>query len=567
MGRLVVAVIGRSATATTALGLFLITGTSLSAQSSYAPLNEDYYHLIERYEVMKGQQTAGFDTHVKPYRRRAIGHFVDSLTLNGSSAVDRFNLNYLANDNWDYTQAEDSLTQKALLKYFFRRPSDFWHLRRDAITLHVNPVLHWELGRDGSGEGLAYTNTRGIQIHGTIDRKVDFYTYLGENQIVFPDYVNDYVRRTLTVPQEGFWKGLDERGVDFLTARGHIGFQATRHIHLQFGHGKHFVGEGYRSMILSDFSNNYLFLRIDTDVWRLHYTNIFAQLTSDIVGNRTGLFGTVEFVPKYLAFHRLGVRLGKKVNVGLFESIVQGNPEGTFDFDYLNPIIFYRAVEQQEGSTGNALLGVDASGILGRHVSVYGQAVLDEFVISEIRSGAGWWGNKYALQLGGKYINALGISNLDLQLEYNRARPYTYAHEDLYRSYTHYEQPLAHPLGANFDEVVGLLRYQPLNRLTLKAKLIRARSGTDRDSTNWGGNILLDDRTREQDYGNELRQGVPTELVVADLIASYQLWHNIFIDLRYIRRTRTTSQVAAEEKNSFASVALRWNIRQRNYDF
>ena len=538
------------------------------AQSSYAPLNEDYYHLIERYEILSGQQTQGFDTHLKPYRRRAIGQFIDSLTLEAPSTQDGFNRSYLANDNWDYAHTDDSLTQRPLLKYFFRRPSDFWYLHRKDFTLHVNPVLHWELGQDKSGEGLNYINTRGIQIHGTIDRKVDFYSYIGENQIVFPDYVNSYIRQTLTVPQEGFWKGLDERGVDFLTARGHVGFQASPHIHLQLGHGKHFVGEGYRSMILSDFSNNYLFLRIDTDVWRLHYTNIFAQLTSDIVGNRTGLFGTVEFVPKYLAFHRLGVRLGKKVNVGLFESIIHGNAEGQFDFDYVNPIIFYRAIEQQQGSTGNALLGVDASGIIGRHLSIYGQMVLDEFVISEIRSRAGWWGNKYALQIGGKYVDALGINNLDLQLEYNRARPYTYSHEDLYRSYTHYEQPLAHPLGANFDEVVGLVRYQPVNRWSLKAKLIRARSGTDSDSTNWGGNVLLDDRTREQDYGNTLRQGIPTQLMVMDLIASYQLWHNIFIDLRYLRRTRVTSEVQpAEEKNSYASVALRWNIRQRNYDF
>ncbi|MGB3851932.1 MAG: hypothetical protein WA958_18325, partial [Tunicatimonas sp.] len=347
-----------------------VATTKLLAQSSYAPLNEDYYHLIERYEITHGQQTTGFETSVKPYRRRAIGRFVDSLNLPSPSPPDKFNRSYLANDNWDYVRTADSLRENPLLTYFFRRPSDFWHLHREELTLHVNPVLHWELGRDGSGEGLAYTNTRGIQVHGTIDKKVDFYSYLGENQIVFPDYVNDYVRRTLTVPYEGFWKGIaDGRGVDFLTARGHIGFQATQNIHFQLGHGKHFVGSGYRSMILSDFTNNYLFVRIDTDVWRLHYTNIFAQLTSDIVGNPTGLFGTVEFVPKYMAFHRLGVRLGKRVSVGAFEAVIHGDASGDFDFDYLNPIIFYRAIEQQEGSTGNALLGLDANVILGNSLT------------------------------------------------------------------------------------------------------------------------------------------------------------------------------------------------------
>ncbi len=546
----------------------LVTATNILAQSSYAPLNEDYYHLIERYEISSGHQTTGFETSLMPYRRRAIGHFVDSLTLENPSSQDKFNRRYLANDNWDYSRTADSLRENALLTYFFRRPSDFWHRQRKDITLHVNPVLHWELGQDGGGEGWAYTNTRGIQVHGTIDGKVDFYSYLGENQIVFPDFVNDYVRRTLTVPYEGFWKGIaDGRGVDFLTARGHIGFQATRHIHFQLGHGKNFVGSGYRSMILSDFSNNYLFVRIDTDVWRLHYTNLFAQLTSDIVGNPTGLFGTVEFIPKYLAFHRLGVRLGKRVSAGAFEAVVHGNRSGNFDFDYINPIIFYRAVEQQGGSTGNALLGLDANVILGNSIELYGQVVLDELVISELRSGAGWWGNKYALQVGGKYIDALSVSNLDLQLEYNRARPYTYAHEDLYRSYTHYEQPLAHPLGANFDELVGIVRYQPLNRLSLKGKLIRARSGADRDSTNWGSNVLLDNRDRERDYGNQLRQGVATELLVAELIASYQVWHNVFVDLRYLQRGRSAPETGLDEQNRFVSLSLRWNIRQRNYDF
>ncbi len=541
-----------------------LCGSVAQAQSSSAPLNPDYYHLIERYEVLSGQQTSGFDTNVKPYRRRAIGHFVDSVSLKSAA---QFNLSYLANDNWDYARTADSLTAKPLLKYFFRRPSDFWHLRRPAITLHVNPVLHLAAGRDETGDGFNYINTRGIQVHGIIDARVSFYSYIGENQVVFPSYVNDYVRRTLTVPQEGFWKGLDDRGVDFLTARGHIDFRATRHIKLQFGHGRHFIGAGHRSMILSDFSNNYLFLRIDTDVWRLHYTNIFAQLTSDIVGNRTGLFGTVSFVPKYLAFHRLSARLGKKVNVGVFESIVQGNAEGQFDPTYLNPIIFYRAIEQQGGSVGNALLGVDANWIIGKRGLLYGQAVIDEFVMSEVRSGNGWWGNKYALQLGGKYMNALGVENLDLQLEYNRARPYTYSHQDLYRSYTHYEQPLAHPLGANFEEAVGIVRYQPLDKLSLKLKLIVAQSGGDRDSTNWGGNVLLDDRTREQDYGNELGQGVPTDLLIVDAVASYQLWHNVFADLRYLQRTRTANEVALDEDNRFASFGLRWNIRPRAYDF
>ena len=37
--------------------------------------------------------------------------------------------------------------------------------------------------------------------------------------------------------------------------------------------------------------------------------------------------------------------------------------------------------------------------------------------LSEVKAGNGWWGNKYGLQLGAKYIDAFSIKNLDLQLE------------------------------------------------------------------------------------------------------------------------------------------------------
>ncbi len=67
-----------------------------------------------------------------------------------------------------------------------------------------------------------------------------------------------------------------------------------------------------------------------------------------------------------------------------------------------------------------------------------------------------------ASRVGAKYIDAFGIKNLDLQLEHNRVRPFTYSHFDSVANYTHYNQPMAHPLMANFKEVVAIARYQPL---------------------------------------------------------------------------------------------------------
>jgi hypothetical protein len=538
----------------------------LTAQSSYAPLQEPYYDLLQRYELLQGRWSDVLHSMVRPTQRQNIARFLDSLDYAPASAADRFNLAYLAQDNLEY---QDSLRQaqgRGLLGFLYQHPRDLLSVTEKDFELFVSPVLHLEVGADAA-EGMPFTNTRGVQLHGSIDGRLGFYSYIGENQAAFPDYVDRYIRGRLNVPQEGFWKDYGERGVDFLTARGHISLRATQHIDLQFGHGRHFIGPGYRSLLLSDFANNYLFMRINTQVWKLQYTNLFARLTSDIIGNQTGLYGTVEFLPKYLALHRLGLNLTPKLQLGLFESITYGDASGRFDFSYLNPIIFYRAVEQQNGSVGNALLGLDLRWLPLKGVSLYAQGLIDEFVISEIRAGDNWWGNKYALQFGAEYANALGIRNLDLQVEYNRVRPYTYAHEDLFRSYTHYEQPLAHPLGANFDEMIGIVRYQPLPRLQLQAKLIGATYGSDSLGSNWGQDLLLDNRSRERDYGNTLGQGVSNQLLIADFIASYQLWHNLFAEARYLYRRRENALLPEAEQTNFSSIGIRWNIRQRHYDF
>jgi hypothetical protein len=242
--------------------------------------------------------------------------------------------------------------------------------------------------------------------------------------------------------------------------------------------------------------------------------------------------------------------------------------DNTFDPSYLNPVIFYRAIEQQYGSSDNALLGMDFKWNVFKGVSIYGQAVLDEFVLDEIMAGNGWWANKYALQGGLKYIDALGVSNLDLQLETNVVRPYTYSHSTQYGSYSNYRQSLAHPLGANFNEMIGIIRYQPWPRLNLMAKVGYVQIGRDgAASENWGSDILKPTQTREQEYDNTIGQGVNNTILSVNMTASYMLKHNLFVDASQIIRQSKSDLTFYNNNTSVTSVALRWNIPQRLYDF
>ncbi|WP_205503437.1 hypothetical protein [Rufibacter psychrotolerans] len=555
------------------LGLTLVTGPAL-AQDATVPLNQDVYRVIDRYHIKHNPED--LHTSFRPFGRARVARLAEEArqeAMNGSP-TDAYNVNYLLNDNWNYTRyARENESQRSLGP-FFRNKTDLYHHESPEFTLRVNPVLGLQAGKDTETDGLRYLNTRGLQVEGSLDGKLGFYTFLADNQAKLPGYVNERVSRDNIVPHEAYWKTFGTGGYDFFSARGYINYAATKHISVMLGHDRNFIGTGYRSMILSDYAAPYFFLKLQTQVWKLQYTNLYAELTQD--------FERVDqlYDKKYMTLHHLSVNILPNLNVGVFESVIFGRDHGRFELQYLNPVIFYRSIEQGLGSEDNALLGADFKWNIRNRVQLYGQVVLDEFLISELRAGNGWWGNKFALQGGAKYIDAFGVSNLDLQGELNLARPFTYQHEDASKNYQHYLQPLAHPMGANLAEAVAIVRYQPLPKLTLTAKAIATRYGQDPEPTvnpndpeggfiqyNYGGNVLKPYTTRPGNYGFQIGDGITTNQLYGEATASFQLRYNMFLDLTQVLRRADAEDNRLDRNTAFTAVSFRWNIPQRTHAF
>lgn len=565
---------------------FVVAALAARAQSVNAPLNEDYYHWLDRYEVKSGRISPELFTTIKPYRRAAIVAYLDSLNNDSvfTSRQDKFNNDYFRNDSWEWSRATTADSRRPFLKKLYRKKSDLAYVDLPEFDFHVSPVAYFGLSRHSIGTSNNYINTRGVELRGMVDRKVGFYAFISENQMRLPYYISERMPQTLSVPHEGFWKGFKSNGVDFFHARGYVDLSVSKHINMQLGHDRMFIGNGLRSMIWSDHAPPQLYLRANVKVWKLNYLYQINRMVADVTGNASGLTSRGKYPEKYVVFHHASFNIGKKLNVGLFESIVfspQDSVDGdksSFEWNYVNPIIFYRAVEQQYGSSDNAILGLDFKWNAVKNFSVYGQFVLDEFLLSHIRARDGWWANKYAGQLGIKYIDVLNVNNLDLQLEYNGARPYTYSHSSKYSNYSNYRQPIAHPYGANFTELVMLLKYQPMPKLNIVAKFISAKRGVDfRDMTgNYGGNILLENSTRVQEFNNKTTQGLLTSTNFVSVHASYMLKHNLFVELGQGYRTESPDYnqqyglpdiIASTRPLFWTSAALRWNIGRLNYDF
>jgi hypothetical protein len=160
------------------------------------------------------------------------------------------------------------------------------------------------------------------------------------------------------------------------------------------------------------------------------------------------------------------------------------------------------------------------------------------------------------------------INNLDLQVEWNRVRPFTYSHFDSISNYAHYNQPLAHPLGANFNEYIFLLKYQPINKLTVTGRVIYWKQGLDSSSGyNAGSNIFrLNGDGRTSEFGYTQLNGITSNTINASFQATYEIKENIYIDLHAIYRRQEVSNLS-NPSSLIIGAGLRMNLSFREYDY
>ena len=542
--------------------LFPVAGFS---QTTYLPQGAKENILMERLEIKAQTDSVLNFSKTKPFSRRQFIPHINRLqdTVAGLSKVDIYNL-YTANVSnleWTIGDREEFASKKPIWKHFYKTPATLYEVNTQDFFLAVNPVFQYYVGKEKDNDQHIFLNTRGVTLRGRIAEKIGFSAYVTDNQERDPSYVQAWEKERQAVPGQGFYKSFKKTGYDYFDARGYVTANIAKFIDVAFGYDKHFIGNGYRSLFLSDFSNSALFFKLNTRIWKFNYQNLFLELQN------AERFGADILIPKkYAAMHHLDIGVTKWLNVGLFEGVVFGRKDH-FEFGYLNPVIFYRSIEQQNGSFDNSVAGLDFKANVAHRFQFYGQLLLDEFKLSELKANRGWWANKFGYQLGAKYIDAFNIKNLDLQVESNRVRPFTYSHRDSVANYTHYNQPLAHPLGANFQEFIGMARYQPAPKWIIQAKAIYYTQGKDTGNVSYGGNIFLPNIPpyRTNEYGFHVGSGVKNKIGYASLLVSYELRPNLFLEMNAVYRKQ--HGLGISENTSVIYAGIRWNMHRREFDF
>jgi hypothetical protein len=471
--------------------LFSVLNSQLLAQQLNYTLNRDYLWGFDKYYNNKEEN---FQPFIKPYRFEDVKYIKDSAAsflrlLSGTKAEERD--------------------------------------KKAKSQIEIYPLISAQAGYDLSSPSR-FTNDMAIggNLLGFFGNKFAFNLKVLAGKQVFNSYQDSVIQQTRVVPGIGF--AYRDNNDTFLTRysyqyySGYLSYSPNKIFNFQIGQDKHFWGDGYRSLFLSDASSPFPFLKITTNIWHLTYVNLYTIMKD--VTNPSAL--KKDWTNKYATFHYLGWNATKRINIGLFESIVWQGSDSTrhrgYDINYLNPVMFFRPAEYSLGSSDNAFLGFSFKIKMFQKQQLYGQILLDEFLLKEVLADTGWWANKQAFQLGFKSFDLFAVNRLNFQTEFNYIRPYTYSHGSVQQNYGHFNEPLAHPLGANCMESSTFLNYR-YKRLFMEAKFIYAFYGGDSAGTDYGKDIFISYVNRPHDYGNYTGQGFTTKLITSSLRFAYIL--------------------------------------------
>lgn len=528
------------------LSILLLWVGGVYGQSGTLPLNREIHGAYEHLSV---QPLINFHSSVKPYSLGEIQNLPGADSAPYPSVMDKWNHPVGAAEKGQYQLSFGALL---LLQQGFD----------GADTAKTNLL--------GSGLGLF--------LKADLGKKFSVYGSFYADNSSYPAYLRNYISSVKVVPGGAFARGTN-LGSSFTNYEVQTRWTPNKNFAFEAGRGKHFFGDGYRSMLLSDNAFNYPYLRLETSAWKIKYVNLFAMLRDfSSTPNQPELSNS-----KFMATHYLSWNATRRLNISLFESILWPGRDSLlnrgFEVNYLNPIIFYRPVEYSQGSSDNALMGLNASVKVPGRVKIYTQILFDEFLLKEIRADIkhtfsptdttfdyGWWANKFGVQFGVKAFDVFGVKDLHVQSEINLARPFTYSHGAVVQNYGHYNQPLAHPMGANFKESVNFVKYKKGN-FHFEEQFNFATFGTDSSTISYGGNLFVSYNNRSGTYNHEIGQGVRNALFYNSLRVSYLIDFdsNLRIEIGHVYR-RVENEFGVNSTN-FIYLGLKTNIWNRYQDF
>lgn len=377
-------------------------------------------------------------------------------------------------------------------------------------TFYADFLPDLTIGRDFSNAKTVSSAAAGIQLGGTVGHKFSYYLSGFVNSAIFPDYLDTYINQTGIIPGQAATHDQNTYNWSDITAI--VSYTPVKYLNISAGRGKMFIGDGYRSMLLSDGATAYPFFKLTGNLGNVTYTAMWTYMDDPASTSPYHIDRK-----KFGVTHYLDWNASNRLSLGFFDNLIgfytdDNGQKRPFDFNYINPVIFTKPINNSSDDPDKSLLGFTGKYKISNGVTAYGQFALNEFHAKDFFSSNGAVDNKYGWQLGLRGTDLIKVKRLNFLLEYNSARPYTYSARSAIENYSDNGEPLAHPWGANFRELVSLLNYS-YKRFDFSGEVDLGWYGLDINGINYGKDIFNLYTDPAQPYGNHIGQGLATHLI------------------------------------------------------
>jgi hypothetical protein len=408
---------------------------------------------------------------------------------------------------------------------------------------------------------LHLMNTRGYEAGGNIGDKFYFETAIYENQGRFPGYIDSSIRTSGVVPYQNRYKNIgDGKGFDFSYSSARLMYIPNKHFLFDLGFNNNFIGDGYRSLLLSDYNTVYPYFRTAFTAGNFQYSVMWSQYVS--TPERT--IYALGYPRKWGQTYLLDWHATKHFNISVFNAVISPNETADHKKDVgislASPVMFVHADKSPSGVQLNNISGLNLKYTVIPSVNVYAQFMLDE-------SGDADWQKRYGWQAGVRIGNLLKVQDWNVLAEFNTVRPYSYASDNDATIYSHNNEPLAHPLGANFKEALGVTDYTYKN-WWFRLEVLAAHYGIDSSSTlDYGHDIFKPTSLHSKEDNIKTNQGLLTKLYYGDLRVAYILNKKTNLRIEAGAVYRNEKNVEAAYKDMYGYIGVRMSFRKLIYDF
>ena len=528
--------------------MYFVAFSIVHGQAENVPAYHPVYPFLKRMEMK--EVINRYHDAILPLSRRQVADFLSTCKLNkeiltsveqnqldGFSVEFQYELGGEENIHSLIESAESSFG-KTVGSFFSTEKEKYLYTYTDSnLTFFVDGLLTLDTRRN-TGDALGSANATFVQfggrIRGTVYNKLGYYIHATNAQ--FWGSRNVLLRDKSLSQNYTLSKILDTQSFD--NVDGYVRYDANI-VSLQVGRERILWGNGYGDkLVASDNVRPFDFIRGDVEYKSLKYTFMHGWLLGKksfiFIDNGSVVTGQEPVVAdKYLAAHRLEFSFPSLFDIGFQEALIYSNR--SVDLAYLNPVTLFESVQRSREERDNNTWSFDIQTHWWKNVEFQGTILFDD--INFPKFGTNSVQNKFAYQGGTMFVDPLGLSNVNLAVEYNRVEPFTFSHSrSRDNDYGSFGQILSHHIGPNADSWFFRIDNQLTHRLSISARYEIVREGENVDSAgvliqNVGGDFLVSnsnpDQTKDFLGGNFVRS------VYGQFFITYELVNEIFLDARY----------------------------------